>query len=138
VIPKTSQTTKSMRVVNFEIHLLPNHNSFCFKFFPNCKLTPQTESMFHSVSLCVPYFENEWAKSKWVNTKVVVSKVYYNCKKTWSKKQLRFGSKWISKLTTHIDSVVWLGFGITKKIGNSSFFLAKMTSIFYNMLLYII
>jgi hypothetical protein len=28
VIPKTGQTTKSMRVVNFEIHLLPNHNCF--------------------------------------------------------------------------------------------------------------
>jgi hypothetical protein len=84
-------------------------------------LTPKTESMFHSVSFHAPYFENEWAKSKWVNTRVVVSKVYYNCKRTWSKKQLRFGSKWISKLTTRIDSVVWLVFGITKNIGNAFF-----------------
>jgi hypothetical protein len=91
-------------------------------------LTPKTEFMFHS----------ERAKSKWVNTRVVVSKIYYDHKKTWSKKQLRFGSKWISKLTTSIDSIVWPVFRITKKIENASIFLAKMTSIFYNMLLYII
>jgi hypothetical protein len=54
----------------------------------------KTESMFHLVSFHTPYFENEWANSKWVNTRVVVSKVYYNHKKTWSKKQLQFGSKW--------------------------------------------
>jgi hypothetical protein len=102
-----------------------------------CTLTPKTESMFHSVSFHALYFENEWANYKWVNTRVVVSKVYYNHKKTGSKKQLWFGSKWISKLTTRIDSVVWLVFIITKFFGIASF-LAKMTSIFYKMLLYII
>jgi hypothetical protein len=45
-------------------------------------LTPNTESMFHSVSFHAPYFEIEWAKSKWVNPRIVVSKVYYNSKKT--------------------------------------------------------
>jgi hypothetical protein len=58
-----------------------------------CTLTPKTESMFHSISFHAPHFENEWANSKRVNTRVVVSKVYYNRKKTRSKKQLRFGSK---------------------------------------------
>jgi hypothetical protein len=33
VIPKTYQTTKSMQVVNFEIHLLPNHNFFLLQVF---------------------------------------------------------------------------------------------------------
>jgi hypothetical protein len=100
-------------------------------------MTPKTESMFHLVSFHAPYFKNEWAKSKWVNTGAVVSKVYYNYKKTWSKKQLLFGSKWISKLTTHIDSVVWPVFGITKKM-EMLLFIAKLTSIFYDMFLYII
>jgi hypothetical protein len=42
--------------------------------FVNPTLTPKTKSMFHSVSFHALYFENEWAKSKWVNTRVVVSK----------------------------------------------------------------
>jgi hypothetical protein len=85
-------------------------------------LTPKTKSIFLLISFHVPYFENEWAKSKWVNTRVVVSKVCYNRKKTWSKKKLQFGSKWISKLTTRIDLVVWPVFIITKFFGNASFF----------------
>jgi hypothetical protein len=134
--------------INIVIGILLSHSHYnnyamcthlyaCFSLFITT-LTQKTESMFHSVSFHALYFENEWAKSKWVNTRVVVSKIYYNHKKTWSKKQLRFGSKWISKLTTSIDSIVWPIFRITKKIENASIFLAKMTSIFYNMLLYII
>jgi hypothetical protein len=45
-------------------------------------MTQKTESMFRLVSFHALYFENEWTKSKWLNTKVVVSKVYYNWKKT--------------------------------------------------------
>jgi hypothetical protein len=33
VILKTSQTTESMPVVNFEIHLLPNRNCFLLQVF---------------------------------------------------------------------------------------------------------
>jgi hypothetical protein len=33
VVPKTSQTIESMRVVNFEIHLLPNRNCFLLQVF---------------------------------------------------------------------------------------------------------
>jgi hypothetical protein len=33
VIPKTGQTIDSIRVVNFEIHLLPNHNCFLLQVF---------------------------------------------------------------------------------------------------------
>jgi hypothetical protein len=33
VIPKTSQTTEFMRVVNFEIHLLSNRNFFLLQVF---------------------------------------------------------------------------------------------------------
>jgi hypothetical protein len=38
VIPKTGQTIESMRVVNFEIHLLPNCNFFLLQVFYNCSI----------------------------------------------------------------------------------------------------
>jgi hypothetical protein len=34
--------------------------------------------MFCSVSFPALYFENEWENPKWMNTKIVVSKVLYN------------------------------------------------------------
>jgi hypothetical protein len=97
-------------------------------------MTPKNESMFRLDSFHAPYFENEWAKPKWLNIKVVEFKVYYNWEKIWSKKQLRFGSKGISKLTTRIDSIVSLVFWITKKIENASFF----TKNDFNILQYVV
>jgi hypothetical protein len=38
VIPKTGQTTESMRVVNFEIHLHPNRNCFLLQVFYDCSI----------------------------------------------------------------------------------------------------
>ena len=63
-------------------------------------VTSKTESMFGFVSLYAPYVESKWTKFKWTNMDIVVSFVYYNPQKIQSKKQLRFGSKWIPKLTT--------------------------------------
>jgi hypothetical protein len=58
------------------------------RYIQDSTVTQKTKFMFHSISFHAPYFESEWTKSKWVNTKAVVFEVYYNHKKTWSKKQL--------------------------------------------------
>jgi len=63
-------------------------------------VTTKTKSMLHLVWVRIPYVENEWTESEWENMNIVVSFVHYNPKRTWSKKQLLFGSKWIPKLTT--------------------------------------
>jgi hypothetical protein len=51
------------------------------------------EPMFYLVSFHAAYFENEWAKSKQMNIKIIVFEANYNCKQTRCKKKLSFGSK---------------------------------------------
>jgi hypothetical protein len=48
VIPKTNQTSKSMHVVNFEIHLLPNCNCFLLQVFSRLWYTLDTTNFAFS------------------------------------------------------------------------------------------
>jgi len=63
--------------------------SICWKWADKIQL--KKLSMLCSVSLCT-ICKNERTKSNWANMNVVVSFVYYNPKKTWSKKQFWFES----------------------------------------------
>jgi hypothetical protein len=67
VIPKTGQTTESMRVVNFEIHLLPNRNCFLLQVFIQLWYILDTITLLfthlefaHSFSKYGAWNETEW------------------------------------------------------------------------------